>query len=202
MCWIVNRGVRYCWYHKIRDNFIFIMVLLMTVLRYTSYINNINHIYSSGHIYIYICICKLGHFFLLGAKLSFEPIVAYFKWDKWEKIQWNLKFWIQTFSYIKWLWKWRLQCDDHLASALTLWGRGTYICVSKLTVIDSDNGLSPSRRQAIIWTNAGILLIGSLVMDFSDILIKIHIFPLKKMQMKMSSGYWRPFCLGLNMLMC
>ena len=38
------------------------------------------------------------------------------------------------------------------------WGRVTHICVGKLTVIDSDNGLSPGRRQAIIWTNAVILL--------------------------------------------
>ena len=36
----------------------------------------------------------------------------------------------------------------------------TYICVGKLTNIDSDNGLSPERRQAIIWANVGILLIG------------------------------------------
>ena len=39
---------------------------------------------------------------------------------------------------------------------LTHWGRVTHICVSNLTIIDSDNGLSPGRRQAIIWTNAGI----------------------------------------------
>ena len=39
------------------------------------------------------------------------------------------------------------------------WGRVTYICVSKLASIGSDNGLSPGRRQAIIWTNAGMLLI-------------------------------------------
>ena len=31
-----------------------------------------------------------------------------------------------------------------------------------LTIIGSDNGLSPGRRQAITWTNAGILLIGPL----------------------------------------
>ena len=42
---------------------------------------------------------------------------------------------------------------------LTHWGRLTHICVSKLTIIGSDNGLSPGRHQAIIWTNAGILLI-------------------------------------------
>ena len=40
------------------------------------------------------------------------------------------------------------------------WGRVTHLCVSKLTSIASDNGLSPERRQAIIWNNAGILLIG------------------------------------------
>ena len=43
---------------------------------------------------------------------------------------------------------------------LTHWGRVTHICVGKTIIIGSDNGLSPSRRQAIIWTNAGILLIG------------------------------------------
>ena len=45
---------------------------------------------------------------------------------------------------------------------LTHWRRVTHICVSELTIIGSDNGLSPGRRQAIIWTNDGILLIGSL----------------------------------------
>ena len=35
----------------------------------------------------------------------------------------------------------------------------THICVINLTIIGSDNGLSPGRRQAIIWTNAGILFI-------------------------------------------
>ena len=40
---------------------------------------------------------------------------------------------------------------------LTHWGRGTHICVSELTIIGSDNGLSPGRRQAIMWNNAGLL---------------------------------------------
>ena len=43
---------------------------------------------------------------------------------------------------------------------LTHWGRVTYICVGDLTIIGSDNGLSPVRRQAIIWTIVGMLLIG------------------------------------------
>ena len=47
---------------------------------------------------------------------------------------------------------------DPFPFQLTHWGRVTHICVSKLTIIGSDNGLSPGRRQAIIWTNAGILL--------------------------------------------
>ena len=45
---------------------------------------------------------------------------------------------------------------------LTHWGRVTHICVGNLTIIGSDNGLSPERPQAIIWTKAGILLIGPL----------------------------------------
>ena len=76
----------------------------------------------------------------------------------------------------------------------------THICVSKLTISGSDNGLSPDRRQAIIWTNAGILSIGPLGTKLSEILIAIHIFSFTKMHLKMSSGKWRPCCLGLNVL--
>ena len=85
-------------------------------------------------------------------------------------------------------------------TALTHWSRVTHICVSKLTIIGSDNGLSPGRRQAIIWTNAGLLLIGPLGTNFSEMLIEIHTFSFKKIHLKMSPGKWRPFCLGLNML--
>ena len=74
----------------------------------------------------------------------------------------------------------------------------THICVGKLTTIGSDNGLSPGRRQAIIWTNAGILLIGPLGTNFSEISIGIQIFSFKKMHLKMSSAKWRLFSLGLN----
>ena len=79
---------------------------------------------------------------------------------------------------------------------LTHWGRVTHICISKLTIIGSDNGLSPGRRQAIIWTNAGILLIRTLGTNFSEILSEIHAFSFKKMHFKWSSGKWRPFCPG------
>ena len=102
--------------------------------------------------------------------------------------------------------KWTLQsmlkkcCMLNCMKNLTHWNRVKHICVSKLTIICSDNGLSPGRRQAIIWTNAGILLIGPLGTNFSEILNEIQTFSLKKMHLKMSSGKWRPFCLGLNVL--
>ena len=71
---------------------------------------------------------------------------------------------------------------------LTHWGRVTHICVGKLTIIGSDNGLSPERRQAMIWTSAGLLLIGPLGTNFSEILNGIQTFSFKKMHLKMSSG--------------
>ena len=83
---------------------------------------------------------------------------------------------------------------------LTHWGRVTHICVGNLTIIGSDNGLSPGRRQAIIWTNAGILLIRSLGTNFSEILGEIHSFSFSEMHLKMSSAKWRLFGLGLNVL--
>ena len=56
---------------------------------------------------------------------------------------------------------------------LTHWGCVTHICISNLTIIGSDNGLLPGRHQAIIWTNAGILLIDPLGSNFSGISIWI-----------------------------
>ena len=61
----------------------------------------------------------------------------------------------------------------YLESSVTHWGRVTHICVGDLTMIGSDNGLSPGRRQAI---NAGIFLIRPLGTNFSEILIEIHTF--------------------------
>ena len=80
------------------------------------------------------------------------------------------------------------------------WGRVTHICVSKLIIIGSDNGLSPGRRRAIIWTNAEIWSMGPLGTNFSEILIEIHEFSFKKMHLKMLSAKWRLFGLGLNVL--
>ena len=89
---------------------------------------------------------------------------------------------------------------SYVAFALTHWGRVTHIRVGKLTNIGSDNGLSPGRRQAITWTNVEILLIGPLGTHFSEMLIECHTFSFKKIHLKISSGKWRHFCLGLNVL--
>ena len=76
----------------------------------------------------------------------------------------------------------------------------THICVGKLTIIGSDNGLSPDRRQAIFGTNAGILLTGPLATNFNEVLSEIYPVSFKKMHLKMSSGKCWIFCLDPNVL--
>ena len=62
-------------------------------------------------------------------------------------------------------------------SSFSVLTHGWHIYVSRLSIIGSDNGLSPGHRQAIIiWTNAGILLIPTLGTKFSEILNEIHTF--------------------------
>ena len=87
--------------------------------------------------------------------------------------------------------------DQHI---LTHWCRVTHICISKIITVGSDNGLSPGRCQAIIWTNAGILSIGPLGTNFGEIVIDVQSFSSKKMHLIMSSAKWRQFCPGLNVL--
>ena len=81
---------------------------------------------------------------------------------------------------------------------LNHWGWVRHICISRLTIIGSDNGLSPGWPQAIFWSNVQILLIGPLGTDFSEILIEIHIFSFGKMHLIMSSGKWQLLYLNLN----
>ena len=92
-----------------------------------------------------------------------------------------------------------LNCWD-LVQLSTHWGWVTHICVSKLTIIGSDNGLMPGWRQAIIWTNAGIFLIGPLGTNFSEISIEINTFPFMKIYLNMLSAKRWSFCLSLNVL--
>ena len=63
----------------------------------------------------------------------------------------------------------------------------THICISKLTIIGSDNEVSPGWQ-----TNAGILLIGLLGTNVNEISNDIGIFSFKKKHLKMLSGKWRP----------
>ena len=85
--------------------------------------------------------------------------------------------------------------DIQSSLILTHRGRVTHKFVNKLAIIGSDNGLSPGRRQAIIWTKA-ILFIRTAWTKLS----KIHKFQFKKMHLKMSFAKWWQFCLGLNVL--
>ena len=58
----------------------------------------------------------------------------------------------------------------------------------------------PSRRQSIIWTKAGILLIWSLGTNFSEFLSESHIFKSRKCIWKCRLRNGGHFCVGLNML--
>ena len=122
-------------------------------------------------------------------------------WTVWVKLLWNLNTNTCLFlSFYKIIWKGLQRNGGYFVPTLTHWGRVTHICVSQLTIIGSDNCLSPGWRQAIIWTNAGILLIRTLGTNFSEILGKILSFSFKKMHLKMSSAKMRLFSPGLNEL--
>ena len=107
---------------------------------------------------------------------------------------------MKTFSVINAFSNVSLNIRRSITTQLTHWGRVTHICISKFTIIASDNGLSPGRRLVIIWTSAGILLIGPLGTNFSEISIEIITFSFIKMRLKVSSAKWRPCCFGLNVL--
>ena len=79
---------------------------------------------------------------------------------------------------------------------LTHWGLVTHICVSRLTISGSDNGLPPGRRQAIIWTNAGIFLIAPLGTNFSEILI-VHKNAIESVVCEMAAVLSRSRCVRM-----
>ena len=130
------------------------------------------------------CITKLGSLsvFLCGVYKCIELLIRFAVGSSW--VHWNVTENIESSVFM----------------VLTHWGRVTHICVGELTIIGSDNGLSPSRRQAIIWTNAVIVLIRPRGTNFSEILIETDVFSFKKMHLKISYAKWRPSCLGLNVL--
>ena len=62
--------------------------------------------------------------------------------------------------------------------------------------------ITAGRRQAIIWTNVGILLIGPLVINFSDISIEINDFSFKKCIWKWRLWNGGHFCPGGDEFSC
>ena len=91
-------------------------------------------------------------------------------------------------------WHWS---GDMLLSEPMMVNLLTHICI-----IGSNNGLSPGQRQAIIWTNAGILLLAPLGTNFSEILIKIYTFSVMKIHLKCrlwNGGHFisAPMCLRM-----
>ena len=140
---------------------------------------------------------------LFSTKPLPEPILAPYQLDPQKQPSTRLELKYHDFHPRKYIWKSRLAKCLPFSSGLNLlthWGRVTHRCVSILSNIGSDNGLSPGRHQAIIWTNACILLIRPLGTNFSEILVEILTFSFMKMRFKVSSAKWRPFCLGLNVL--
>ena len=115
-------------------------------------------------------------------------------WLKANKLSLYIKNSLYDIHQIETHWYWYHFIKSH-------WGRVTHICVGKLAIIATDNGLSPGRHQAINWTNDGILLIGPLGTNFSEILFEILTFSFKKMRLKVSPAKRRPFCPGLDVLM-
>ena len=104
---------------------------------------------------------------------------------------------ISKFTLIRW------QLSRHHGTKIvnSLWPSDAYICIGNLTIIGSDNGLLPGRHQAIIWTNAGLLLIPPLGTNFNEILIGIHTFSFKENEFEndmcnMAAIMSRPQCVN------
>ena len=129
--------------------------------------------------------------------------------------------WSGGYKYTKWNMKIKLvnpySDGDTIYSTLVYWQTTHLIRIWYIYIIKHINTLGPNdvyrprqprtsfvqimavQRQAIIWTNAGILSIGPLATNFHEISIKIYTFSFKKMHLKLSAK-WQPFCFSLNVL--
>ena len=76
----------------------------------------------------------------------------------------------------------------------------THICISKLTTINSDNGLSPGRHQVIIWANARWNIVNSNFRNKLQWNLKRNSYIFTKKYIEKNTLKWRPLCLGLNVL--
>ena len=131
----------------------------------------------STYIILYISIIQAYH-------IVIDKSFLYSTYNKWMICEWQLWRYFELY-FIQW------NCFV-MKIALNYTNPGY-----SLSLVDT---MLPGRHQAIIWTNAGILLIGLLGTNFSEILIEIHTFSLKKMCLKTSSGKWHPLCLSINVL--
>ena len=66
--------------------------------------------------------------------------------------------------------------------------------VIKLTIVGSENGLSPIRRHAITWSSTDLLSIRPFRTNFNEIWIETYNFPIKEMHLKCRLQNWRPIC--------
>ena len=142
----------------------------------------------------YCLIFDINFYIILLRNQTKVLLIHIFPKGKWQLRAVMVKRWIG--HELTWVWIVLVR----VLLGLTHWGWVTHICVSRLTITGSDSGLSPGRRQAIILTNAGILLIGPLGTNFSENLIAILIFSFTKMWLTVSSAKWRPFGLGPDVL--
>ena len=113
---------------------------------------------------------------ILFSVLEKSNVIPLVLWGTWSAVNWLVMITYLTRGH-----------DIFPCWILTHWDRMTHICVSEIIIIGSDNGLSPGRHKAIIWTNAWILLSEPLGTNFSEILIEIHTFSFNKMHLNMSS---------------
>ena len=113
------------------------------------------------------------------------------------KIQKTLQFdeqllisWSNYYLFMPRRCRWNFKCvifkHSSVISFLTYWGR-IYASVI-YAIIGSDNGLSPARHQAVIWTNTSKVSIRPEGTYFSEIVFKIQKFSFKEMPLETSSA--------------
>ena len=118
---------------------------------------------------------------------SLPPNVSWQTSHSWPtQVRYRVLLWVQHLIYVLlpfccsavYLEGWDMGCSV----SVTHWGRvHMHICICKLTIIGSDNGLAPSHYLNQCWN----IVNWTLRNKISEILIKIHTFSFKKMYIKM-----------------
>ena len=185
--YMINKSINKCRWSSIENS-----MAIYLVFNYISYVKKASN-NNTVIVYIINCICIQLSIFLWHMPLVLYPTNGISFMIN-NRNQVDIQCCMTRLEHS--LWKHPLSGEF----VLTHWGRETHIWVSKLTMIGSDNGLLPGGCQAIIWTNAEILLIGHMGTNFSETLIEIYTFSFKKMHFKISFADWWIWCIGLNVL--